>query len=117
MFGLSSCTTSILLIAALFLLAGFLFVIVGLLFARTRYQVPREEGGERDLMREFFEGAGYILSNRVVGSIVLMAGLLGMLPETFSRALAKLASQGAIRVNRKQIQVIDAARLLDEAGG
>jgi CRP-like cAMP-binding protein len=47
----------------------------------------------------------------------VVAGLLGMLPETFSRALAKLATQGAIRVNRKQIQVIDAARLLDEAGG
>jgi CRP-like cAMP-binding protein len=47
----------------------------------------------------------------------VVAGLLGMLPETFSRALAKLATQGAIRVNRKQIQVIDAARLLDEVGG
>ena len=62
-----------------FLLNGFsfLFVIVGLFFARTRYQVPHEESGERDLIREFGEGAGYIARNQVVGSIVLMAGLLG----------------------------------------
>ena len=70
---------------------SFLFVIVGLLFARTRYQVPREEGGERDLMREFFEGAGYILSNRVVGSIVLMAGLLGMFGMPLLQQLPALA--------------------------
>lgn len=70
---------------------SFLFVIVGLLFARTRYQVPREEGGERDLMREFFEGAGYILSNRVVGSIVLMAGLFGMFGMPLLQQLPALA--------------------------
>lgn len=70
---------------------SFLFVIVGLLFARTRYQIPREEGGERDLMREFFEGAGYILSNRVVGSIVLMAGLLGMFGMPLLQQLPALA--------------------------
>lgn len=62
-----------------FLMNGlsFVFVIIGLLFARTRYRIPQENQGERHLMQEFKEGAGYILQNRVVGSIVLMAGLLG----------------------------------------
>lgn len=44
------------------------------------------------------------------------AGLLGMLPETFSRGLAKLATRGAIAVSRKEIRIIDAERLLAEAG-
>lgn len=36
-----------------------------------------------------------------------VAQLLGMLPETFSRALATLASHGAIEVTRKRIQILD----------
>jgi MFS family permease len=76
-----------------FLLNGFsfLFVIVGLFFARTRYQVPHEESGERDLLREFREGAGYIARNQVVGSIVLMAGLLGALGLPLLQQLPALA--------------------------
>jgi hypothetical protein len=46
MFGLSSCTTSILLIAALFLLAGFLFVIVGL----GGHRLVREAGSNHSVM-------------------------------------------------------------------
>lgn len=42
----------------------------------------------------------------------MAAGLLGMLPETFSRALAALSSRGVITVSRKEIRVIDARRLL-----
>lgn len=44
-----------------------------------------------------------------------IAGLLGMLPETFSRALATLVGKGAIAVSHKQIRVVDAAKLLAEA--
>lgn len=46
-----------------------------------------------------------------------IAGLLGMLPETFSRALAALRHAGAITVSRQQIRVADPARLLAEADG
>jgi CRP-like cAMP-binding protein len=46
----------------------------------------------------------------------VVAGLLGMLPETLSRALAALASRGAIEVSRKEIRVIDPQLLLAEAG-
>ena len=56
---------------------SFIFVIVGLLFARTRFQIPREEKGERNLMQEFGEGLAYIRQNRVVASIILMSGLIG----------------------------------------
>jgi MFS family permease len=63
-----------------FLLNGvsFVFVIVGLLFARTRYQIPHEVPAERNLMREFIEGLEYIARNKVVGAIIAMAGLLGI---------------------------------------
>jgi MFS family permease len=70
---------------------SFLFVIVGLFFARPRYQIPREESGKRNLIREFCEGAGYIARNHVVASIVLMAGLLGMFGLPLLQQLPALA--------------------------
>ena len=62
-----------------FLLNGisFIFVIIGLLIARTRYQVPREAETERNLAREFRQGLAYIRQNSVVSSIILMAALIG----------------------------------------
>jgi len=63
-----------------FLLNGisFIFVIIGLLIARTRYQVPRvAETEERNLAREFRQGLAYIRQNSVVSSIILMAALIG----------------------------------------
>jgi len=62
-----------------FLLNGisFIFVIIGLLIARTRYQVPRVAETERNLAREFRQGLAYIRQNSVVSSIILMAALIG----------------------------------------
>lgn len=41
----------------------------------------------------------------------ILAGLLGMRPETLSRSLRVIASQGAIRQTRATIEVVDRARL------
>jgi MFS family permease len=62
-----------------FLINGFsfLFVIAGLLIARTRYRVPREGTGARNLAAEFREGTTYIRQNAVVAAIILMAALIG----------------------------------------
>jgi MFS family permease len=65
--------------ASVFLANGvsFLFVIAGLMIARTRYKVPRELEGNKSLLMEFREGQGYIRRNSLVASIILMAALVG----------------------------------------
>lgn len=57
---------------------SFVFVIVGLLFARTRFKVQREAEEERKgLLAEFREGLSYIRRNSVVASLILMSTMLG----------------------------------------
>ena len=67
--------------AMVFLVNGlsFVFVIVGLLFARTRYKVQKEAGeeGEKSMLAEFREGLSYIRRNSVIATVILMSTLLG----------------------------------------
>ena len=56
---------------------SFLFVIAGLLAARTRYRVERDEVTTRNLRHEFGEGIAYIRQNAVVAAIIIMAALVG----------------------------------------
>src|SRR5512138_3643593 len=58
--------------ASVFLANGvsFLFVIAGLLIARTRYKVPYELGSRQGWGPEFREGLAYIRTNAVVASII-----------------------------------------------
>jgi CRP-like cAMP-binding protein len=66
--------------------------------------------------------ASWLLENadrKLPGAIPrrVMAGLLGMRPETLSRALRTLAERGAIRHERATIQILDRARLRSIAFG
>lgn len=65
--------------ASVFMANGvsFLFVIVGLIIAQTRYKVPRELEERKSLVMEFREGLAYIRRNSLVASIILMAALVG----------------------------------------
>ena len=56
---------------------SFVFVIVGLLFARTRYKVTDETGEKKGLLVELREGLSYIRRHSTTASIILMATLLG----------------------------------------
>jgi len=65
--------------SAVFLANGlsFLFVIAGLLIARTPYKVDHEMQPRTGLKREFAEGLTYIKNNALILSVVLMAALVG----------------------------------------
>jgi len=56
---------------------SYLFVIGGLFFVRTRYQVQREAGGNRSLRAEFGEGQRYIRQNPLVSQIIIMMAVVG----------------------------------------
>jgi len=66
--------------------------------------------------------ASWLLENadrRLPGAMSrrVMAGLLGMRPETLSRALRTLAQRGAIRHGRSSIEILDRGRLRAIASG
>ena len=56
---------------------SFLFVIAGLLIARTRFKVEKETKQEGNLRTEFKEGLAYIRNHTVIMSVILMAALIG----------------------------------------
>lgn len=64
---------------AVFLTNGisYIFVIVGLFFARTRFKVENEAESSQGMRDEFKQGLRYIRSNAVVLSAILMSALLG----------------------------------------
>ena len=70
---------------------SFVFVILGLFLAQTRFKVPGQENKERNLRREFKEGLTYIRNNTVVASIILMAALVGFFGIPLVQQLPALA--------------------------
>jgi MFS family permease len=56
---------------------SFVFVILGLLVARTRFKVPRETAVQKSLGVEFREGLSYIRRNTLVASLILMSASIG----------------------------------------
>lgn len=56
---------------------SFVFIIVSLFFARTRYKVPSEAKESQGMGSEFKEGLAYISKSSVVLSAILMSSLLG----------------------------------------
>src|SRR5215211_23388 len=56
---------------------SFLFVIWGLIMARTRYKVQQEAEIRKGLRAEFREGLAYLRKNTLVATIILMSALIG----------------------------------------
>lgn len=56
---------------------SYVFVIIGLFFARTRFKVQSETASSQGMTNDFREGLGYIRSNTVVMSAIIMSALLG----------------------------------------
>lgn len=86
---------------------------------RTRNnEVPRRSGADGSATRRV---ASWLLDeapgqNAPQIPRQIVADLLGMLPETLSRALARLVKLGAIKVDRRTIRVVDLDALLRAAG-
>ena len=56
---------------------SYIFVIIGLFLARTRFRVEQEAKSSQGMGREFKEGLRYIRSNSIVLSAIFMSALLG----------------------------------------
>jgi len=56
---------------------SFVFIIVSLFFARTRYKVPSQAKASQGMGSEFKEGLAYISKSTIVLSAILMSSLLG----------------------------------------
>jgi MFS family permease len=70
---------------------SFVFVILGLFLAQTRFRVQGQGNKERNLRSEFKEGLTYIRNNTVVASVILMAALVGFFGIPLVQQLPALA--------------------------
>jgi len=70
---------------------SFIFVIIGLLIARTRFKIEKEVSTSRSLGSEFKEGLQYIRNDQVVTSVILMAALIGFFGIPLVQQLPALA--------------------------
>ena len=64
---------------SVFLVNGisFLFVIGGLLIAKTQYKVSRENAEKKGMRVEFGEGISYIRKDSLVATIIFMSAIIG----------------------------------------
>jgi MFS family permease len=56
---------------------SYVFVVIGLFLARTKYKIEKEEKLSQNMGSEFREGLAYIRKNAIVLSAILMSALLG----------------------------------------
>jgi MFS family permease len=70
---------------------SFIFVILGLFLARTRFKAEQQQSQERNLRGEFKEGLAYIRNNTIVASVILMAALVGFFGIPLVQQLPALA--------------------------
>jgi len=70
---------------------SFIFVIIGLLIARTTFKIKTEGNNERNLRNEFKEGLAYIRNDTIVLSVILMAALIGFFGIPLVQQLPALA--------------------------
>ena len=70
---------------------SFIFVIIGLIIARTRFKVEKEMVNGRNLGSEFKEGLTYIRNDQVVTSVILTAALIGFFGIPLTQQIPALA--------------------------
>ena len=96
---------------------SFLFVITGLIFARTKFKIPREKKENRSLGVEFKEGVSYIRKDSLVSSIILMAALIGFFGFPLIQQIPALARDVLKTVSDTENIVANRTSLLYAAQG
>lgn len=70
---------------------SYVFVIVSLFLAQTRYKMQAETNSSQGMRNDFKEGLAYIRSNTVVMSAILMSSLLGFFGIPLTQQLPAIA--------------------------
>lgn len=70
---------------------SYLFVVIGLIFIRTPFRGPIMESAGRNLFLEFKEGQKYIFSTASIGTMILMASVIGFFGFPFSQQIPAIA--------------------------
>lgn len=96
---------------------SFLFVIGGLLLARTRYKLSREANVPKSLGAEFKEGLFFIRKNSLITSIILMAALIGFFGMPLLQQIPALARDVLSTITDGESVVAERTSLLYSAQG
>jgi MFS family permease len=96
---------------------SYLFVITGLFIIRTRYKVPRAAEATKSLGTEFREGLGYVRTNTLVATIILMAALVGFFGFPLVQQIPALARDVLRTANDAETEVAARTSLLYAAQG
>lgn len=86
---------------------SYLFVIIGLFFVRTPFQLTARSQ-PRNGLQDFYEGQKYVFQNAVVGLIVLMAGIMGLIGYPFLQQIPAIAKD--LLAQAKDTDALVAAR-------
>lgn len=70
---------------------SYIFVVAGLLFVRTPFRAPAENSARRNLFLEFQEGQKYIFSTASIGTMIVMAAVIGFFGFPFSQQIPAIA--------------------------
>jgi len=104
---------------SVFLVNGisFLFVIGGLLIAKTQYKVARENTKKKNMGAEFKEGISYIRRDSLVAAVILMSAIIGFFGFPLLQQIPALARDVLSTVTDTEAIVATRTSLLYAAQG
>lgn len=96
---------------------SFIFVIVGLLIAKTQYKVPHENDEKKGMRAEFKEGISYIRKDALVATVILMSAIIGFFGFPLLQQIPALARDVLTTVTDTEAIVATRTSLLYAAQG
>jgi len=96
---------------------SFLFVIGGLLIAKTQYKVAHENSEKKGMRVEFREGISYIRKDSLVSTIILMSAVIGFFGFPLLQQIPALARDVVKTLNDTEAIIATRTSLLYAAQG